>query len=236
MQAIAAGANSVSDLAPIFQLPERLLVECLIDLMDMALLALDIGGSGFRLTEFGTRCLEQRLTTFGEQLGDAEELIFLREDLTGRIGPGRIVWYAREKGDMPPGTAQGNISFGEMERLLLQEIKASKDYQGMHLHSVESIIPVRDGISFKVTVNEESISGLPRQWGHLQPLLVAEAKKRGVSYVGVSKHDKPIEDLSWCEINLREGDLILTASRHESTLLDVIKQAHSHLLGYSGAT
>ena len=42
MQAIATGANSVSDLAPIFQLPERLLVECLIDLMDMALLALDI--------------------------------------------------------------------------------------------------------------------------------------------------------------------------------------------------
>ena len=35
MQAIATGASSVSDLVPIFQLPERLLVECLIDLMDM---------------------------------------------------------------------------------------------------------------------------------------------------------------------------------------------------------
>ena len=230
MQAIATGASSVSDLVPIFQLPERLLVECLIDLMDMALLALDIGGSGFRLTDFGTRSLEQRLTTFGERLGDAEELIFLREDLTGRIGPRRIVWYAREKGEIPPGTAQGNSSFGEMERLLLQELKANKDYQGMHLHSVESIIPVRDGISFKVTVDEERISGLPRQWGHLQPLLVAEAKKRGVSYVGVSKHDEPIEDLAWCEINLRESDLLLTASNHESTLHDAINQAHSHLL------
>lgn len=230
MQAIAAGAKSVNSLTPIFQLPERLLVECLIDLMDMALLALDVSGDGFRLTEFGKRSLEQRLATFGEQLDDADELIFLREDLTGRIGPRRIVWYAREKGDMPPGTVQGNISFGEMERLLLQEFKANKDYQGRHLHSVDSIVPVRDGISFKVTVDKGSISGLPSQWCHLQPLLVAEAQKRGVSYVGVSQGHEPIEDVAWCETSLSESDLLLTASSHESTLLDAINQAQSHLL------
>lgn len=230
MLAIAAGARSVNSLTPIFQLPERLLVECLIDLMDMALLALDASGDGFRLTEFGKRCLEQRLTTFGEQLDDADELIFLREDLTGRIGPRRIVWYAREKGDMPAGTVQGNISFGEMERLLLREFKANKDYQGRHLHSVDSIVPVRDGISFKVTVDKGSISGLPSQWCHLQPLLVAEAQKRGVSYVGVSQRHEPIEDVAWCETNLSESDLLLTASSHEATLLDAINQAQSHLL------
>ncbi|MCP5278469.1 MAG: hypothetical protein H6935_08915 [Thiobacillus sp.] len=230
MQAIAAGAKSVNSLTPIFQLPERLLVECLIDLMDMALLALDVHGDGFRLTEFGKRSLELHLTTFGEQLDDADELIFLREDLTGRIGPRRIVWYAREKGDMPPGTVQGNISFGEMERLLLQEFKANKDYQGRHLHSVDSIVPVRDGISFKVTVDKGSISGLPSQWCHLQPLLVAEAQKRGVSYVGVSQRHEPIEDVAWCETSLGESDLLLTASIHESTLLDAINQAQNHLL------
>lgn len=230
MQAIKDGANSVSGLTPIFQLPERLLVECLIDLMDMALLALDNNGSGFCLTEFGSRSLEQGLTSFGERLDDAEELIFLREDLTGRIGPRRIVWYAREKGDMPAGMVQGSISFGEMERLLLQEFKANKDYQGKHLHSVDSIVPVRDGISFKVTVDKGSISGLPSQWCHLQPLLVAEAQKRGVSYVGVSQHHEPIEDVAWCETSLSESDLLLTASSHESTLLDTIDQAHSHLL------
>lgn len=230
MQAIKDGANSISGLTPIFQLPERLLVECLIDLMDMALLALDNNGSGFCLTEFGSRSLEQGLTSFGERLDDAEELIFLREDLTGRIGPRRIVWYEREKADMRPEAVQGNISLGEMERLLLQEIKANNDYQGKHLHSVDSIVPVRDGISFKVTVDKGSISGLPSQWCHLEPLLVAEAQKRGVSYVGVSQHHEPIEDVAWCETSLSESDLLLTASSHESTLLDAIDQAHSHLL------
>lgn len=230
MQAIAAGANSVNSLTPIFQLPERLLVECLIDLMDMALLALDMSGGGFRLTEFGTRSLDQRLTTFGERLDDAEELTFLREDLTGHIGPRRIVWYAREKGDMPLGLVQGNVSFGEMERLLLQELKVNRDYQGKHLHSVDSIVPVRDGISFKVTVDKQSISGLPSQWRHLQPLLVAEAKKRGVAYAGAFRPEEPVEDLTWCETSLREDDLLLTASSHETTLLDAVKQAHSYLL------
>lgn len=230
MQAIKDGANSISGLTPIFQLPERLLVECLIDLMDMALLALDNNGSGFCLTEFGSRSLEQGLTSFGERLDDAEELIFLREDLTGRIGPRRIVWYEREKADMRPEAVQGNISLGEMERLLLQELKANNDYQGKHLHSVDSIVPVRDGISFKVTVDKGSISGLPSQWCHLEPLLVAEAQKRGVSYVGVSQHHEPIEDVAWCETSLSESDLLLTASSHESTLLDAIDQAHSHLL------
>lgn len=230
MQAIAAGANSVKSLTPIFQLPERLLVENLVDLMDMALLALDLSGSGFRLTEFGTRSLEQHLTSFGERLDDADELIFLREDLTGRIGPRRIVWYEREKGDVPPETVQGNISFGEMERLLLQELKVNRDYQGKHLHSVDSIVPVRDGISFKVTVNSGSISGLPGEWGHLQPLLVAEAQKRGISFAGVSQYKKPFEDLAWCDTSLRERDLLLTAASHESTLLDAINEAHTHLL------
>lgn len=230
MQAIAAGANSVTSLTTIFQLPERLLVECLIDLMDMALLALDMSGSGFRLTEFGALSLEQRLTTFGERLDETEEFTFLREDLTGRIGPRRLVWYGREKGDMQPGTSQGNVSFGEMERLLLQELKANKEYRGKHLHSVDSIVPVRDGISFKVTVDKGRISGLPSAWGHLQPLLVAEAQKRGGGYASVSELNEPIEDAAWCETSLREGDLLLTASDHESTLLDAIKQAHRHLL------
>lgn len=230
MQAIAAGATSVNSLRPIFQLPERLLVECLVDLMDMALLALDMSGNGFRLTEFGTRCLEQRLTTFGERLDDAEELIFLREDLTGRIGPRRIVWHKREKGDMQQGAVQGNIPFGEIERLLLQELKVNKDYQGKHLHSVDSIVPVRDGISFKVTVDKQSISGLPSQWSHLQPLLVVEAQKRGVRYAGALQPEEPVEDLAWFETSLHGDDLLLTASIHEATLLDAINQAHRHLL------
>lgn len=229
MQAIRAGANSVSSLTPIFQLPDRLLVECLVDLMDMALLALDTGGGLFCLTEFGNRSLVQGLTSFGERLGAIEEVFFLREDLTGSIGSRRMVWYERKKGDMRAETVQGNTSFGEVERLLLQEIKANKDYQGMHLHSVESITPVRDGISFKVTIDAKSISDLG-QWAHLQPLLVEEAKKRGVSYAGITQRDKSTDDQAWSEINLSKDDLLCTAENHESTLLDAINQAHSHLL------
>jgi len=224
MQAIDAGANSVDNLKPIFRLPERLLVECLVDLMDMALLALDMNGSGFRLTEFGIRSLTQDLTTFGERLDDVDEMTFLREDLTGRIGP--RFWYAREKGDMSPQAVQGNIPHGEIERLLLQEIK--KD--GKHLHSMESVVPVRDNISFKVTVGKGGISGLPSQWSHLQRLLIEEAKKRGVHYEGALQQDEPSEDSPWYEISLREDDLLLTASTHERVLRDAIAQAHSHLL------
>jgi hypothetical protein len=230
MHAIADGATSVNSLRPIFQLPERLLVECLVDLMDMALLALDMSGNGFRLTEFGARCLDQRLTTFGERLDNTEELIFLREDLTGSIGPRRIVWHEREKGDMQQGAVQGNIPFGEIERLLLQELKVNKGYQGKHLHSVDSIVPVRNDISFKVTVDKQSISGLPSQWSHLQPLLVVEAQKRGFRYAGALQQEEPIEDLAWCETSLQGDDLLLTASIHETTLLEAINQARRHLL------
>lgn len=146
MQAIAGGASSVESLKPIFQLPERLLVECLVDLMEMALLALDTSGSGFRLTEYGVRSLDQDLTAFGEQLDDTDEMTFLREDLAGRIASGQIIRYDREKGDVQSLDIRGNVPHGEIERLLIRELKKN----GKHLHSVESIVPTRDGISFKV--------------------------------------------------------------------------------------
>ena len=74
MQAIAGGASSVDSLKPIFQLPERLLVECLVDLMDNALLALDMSGSGFRLTAFGEKIIREGLAFFGERLDDAGDM------------------------------------------------------------------------------------------------------------------------------------------------------------------
>lgn len=228
IQAIAAGAGSVERLKSIFQLPERLLVECLVDLMDMALLALDTCGSGFRLTEFGERCLGQGLTSFGERLDDADEMTFLREDLAGRIASGQIIRYDREKGDVQSSLVQGSIPHGEIEQILIQKLK--KD--GKHLHSVESIIPVRDGISFKVTVDRGSISGLSSQWNHLKPLLQAEAEKR----TGI-RHATPVRDLEneqdgalWTEVSINESDLLLKASHHEEVLAKAIEQAHSHLL------
>ncbi|MGV8893923.1 MAG: hypothetical protein ACOH2K_13470 [Burkholderiaceae bacterium] len=225
MQAIFAGAKSVDSLRQIFQLPERLLVECLVDLMEMALLALDLGGDGFRLTEFGARSLDRGLSTFGERLDDVGEFTLLREDLTGRFG--RRFWYEREKGDIPSQAVQGSIPLGEVERLLLQELKK----YGKHLHSVESVVPVRDSISFKVTVDKGGISGLPSQWNHLQPLLIAEAEKRtGDSYSMTPQCEEQGDDSLWVETSLHEDDLLLTASNHKSALLSAIKQAHSHLL------
>ena len=164
MQAVAAGASSVDSLKPIFQLPEKLLVECLVDLMDMALIALDYHGSGFRLTEFGECTLDQGVTSFGERLDDADEMTFLREDMAGRIAPELITRYDREKGDVQSLEFQGSIPHGEIDQILIQKLKK----KGKHLHSVESIVPVRDGISFKVTVDKEAISGLPSQWNHLK--------------------------------------------------------------------
>jgi hypothetical protein len=228
MQAIAAGASSVDSLNSIFQIGERLLVECLVDLMDLALLALDTGGSGFRLTEFGVQSLEQGLTSFGERLDDAREKTFLREDLAGRIAPGQIIWYDREKGDIDPVDAASVISHGEIEKLLIQELK--KD--GKHLHSVESILPVRDGISFKVTVNNGAVSGLPNQWNHLKPLLQVEAEKRtGIGHATSQRDLENEQDDSFeAEVSLDVSDLLLKASDHEEALARAIEQAHSHLL------
>jgi len=228
IQAIAAGPSSVERLKSIFHLPESLLVECLVDLMDKALLALDTCGSGFRLTEFGERCLDQNLTSFGERLDDADEITFLREDLAGRIVLGQIIRYDREKGDVQSPGVQGSIPHGEIEQILVQKLK--KD--GKHLHSVESIVPVRDGISFKVTVDRGSISGLASQWNHLKPLLQAEAEKR----TGI-RHAAPLRDREneqdgalWTKISINESDLLLKASDHEDVLAKAIEKAHSHLL------
>ena len=228
MQAIAAGASSVDSLKSIFQLPERLLVECLVDLMDMALLALDTSGSGFRLTEFGKRCLDQELTSFGERLDDADEMTFLREDLAGRIAVGQIIRYDHEKGDLQSSEVQGSIPHGEIEQILIQKLK--KD--GKHLHSVESIVPVRDGISFKVTVDSGAISGLPSQWNHLKPLLLAETEKRtGISYAAPQRDREDEQDESiWTEVSIGVSDLLLKASDHEEVLAKAIEQAHRRLL------
>ena len=228
MQAIAAGASSVDGLKPIFQLRERLLVECLVDLMDMALLALDTSGSGFRLTEFGERTLDQGLTSFGEQLDDADEMSFLREDLAGRIAPGLITRYDREKGDVQSPEVQGSIPHGEIEQILIQKLK--KDCK--HLHSVESIVPVREGISFKVTVDRGSISGLPSQWNHLKPLLQAEAEKRtGIRHATPQRdHEDEQDDVLWTEVSVNVSDLLLKASDHEAVLTKAIDQAYSRLL------
>jgi len=226
MQAIHTGANSVTGLKLIFQLPERLLVECLIDLMDMALLALDTSGNGFQLTEFGIKSLEQNLTNFGERVSDVEEKTFLREDLTGRIGP--RFHYDYEKSDIPTQHVLGSISYGEIERLLLQDLKKTN----LHLHSVESIIPVRDGISLKVTVNKGGISGLPGYWNHLGPLLNMEAEKRtGINYA-TSHHqntERP-DDSFWIDTCISEENFLLTDSDHEIKLIEAIEQAHRHLL------
>lgn len=228
MQAIAAGANSVDILKAIFHLPERLLVECIVDLMDMTLLALDTSGTGFRLTEFGERSLDQGLTSFGEQLDGAYEMTFLREDLAGRIALGPITRYDREKGTVQSPEDQVSIPHGEIEQLLIQKLK--KD--GKHLHSVESIVPVRDGISFKVTVDKEAISGLPSQWGHLKPLLLAKAKERaGISNARLQRAPESEQDEAlWTEVSINASDLLLKASDHEQELAKVIKQAHSRLL------
>jgi hypothetical protein len=225
LRAISQGARSVESLRQIFRLPERLLVECLVDLMEMALLALDLGGDGFRLTEFGSRSLDQELSAFGERLDEAGEFTLLREDLTGRIG--RRFWYDREKGDIPSQSLQGSVPLGEVERLLLLDLK--KD--GRHLHSVESVVPVRDNISFKVTVDKGGISGLPSQWNHLQPLLRAEAEKRtGESYPARSHCEEHGDDASWVETNVHADDLLLTAAHHKLALLAALKCARSHLL------
>lgn len=228
MQAINAGASSVDRLKPIFQLPERLLVECLVDLMDMALLALDISGSGFRLTEFGEQCLVLGLTSFGERLEDPEEMTFLREDLAGRIAPGDIIRYDREKGNVQSSEIQGRIPHGEIEQILIQKLK--KD--GKHLHSVESIVPVRDGISFKVTVDRGSISGLASQWIHLKPLLQAETEKRtGIRHTTAQRDREDEKDVGlWTEVKIDVSDLLLKASDHEKVLVKAIEQAHSRLL------
>ncbi|MFL9895636.1 hypothetical protein [Paraburkholderia sp. RL17-381-BIF-C] len=228
MQAITAGASSVDRLKPIFQLPERLLVECLVDLMDMALLALDTSGSGFRLTEFGERSLADGMTSFGERVDDADEMTFLREDLTGRIAPGQIIRYDREKADMRSADVQGSIPHGEIEQFLIQKLKKDRE----HLHSVESVVPVRDGISFKVTVDKSSISGLPSQWSHLKQLIQAEAEVRtGISYAlpdldRESEQDDPL----WTEVGADACELLLTASDHENALAQAIEQAYSRLL------
>jgi hypothetical protein len=228
MQAITAGASSADRLKLIFQLPERLLIECLVDLMDMALLALDTSGSGFRLTEFGERSLDEGLTSFGERLEDADEMTFLREDLAGRIAPGQIVWYDRIRGDVQPSWGQVSIPQGDIEQVLIQKLK--KD--GKYLHSVESIVPVRDGISFKVTVNKNSISGLPSQWSHLKLLLQAEAEGRaGVHHVAPQvDSENAQDDALWTEVGVGLSDLLLKASDHQDVLLDAIEQAHSRLL------
>jgi len=225
MQAIATSAKSVDSLRTVFELPERLLVECLVDLMEMGLLALEPGGDGFRLTKFGTACLERGLTAFGEQLDDVREFTFLREDLTGSLG--QRFWYDREKGDIAAPPASGSIPLGEIERLLLQELKK----EGKLLHSVESVVPVRDGISLKVTIDNGGISGLPGHWHHLQPLLLAEAEKRtGERMPTTLRLEESSDESPWVETNLRQDDLLLTASEHERALFDALEQAHSHLL------
>lgn len=228
MQAIAGGASSVDDLKPIFQLPERLLVECLVDLMEMALLALDTSGRGFRLTGFGEQSLDQNLTSFGERLDDSEEVTFLRENLGGRIASGQIVRYDREKGDVQPLAVQGNIPHGEIEQLLVRELKKN----GKYLHSVESITPVRDGISFKVTVENGSMSGLPNPWRHLISIIQIEAERRtGVSHVTLPQECANEEDeFLWTDVSINASDLLLSASDHEAALINAIEQAHSHLL------
>jgi hypothetical protein len=228
MQAIAVGASSVDSLKPIFQLPERLLVECLVDLMDMALLALDTSGSGFRLTEFGERSLDQGLTSFGERLDDADEMTFLREDMAGRIAPALITRYDHEKGDVQSLEGQGSIPHGEIEQILIQKLKK----EGKHLHSVESIVPVREGISFKVIVDKEAISGLPSQWNHLKPLLLAKAEERtGISHATLQRSpENEQDDALWAEVSINVSDLLLKASDHETLLTKAIEQAHSRLL------
>lgn len=129
MQAIAAGASSIDSLKSIFQLPERLLVECLVDLMDLALLALDASGIGFRLTEFGELSLDQGWTSFGERLDDTDEMTFLREDLAGCIAPRQIIWYDRgEKGDVKSPDIQGSIPHGEIEKILIQKRNYSAQF------------------------------------------------------------------------------------------------------------
>jgi len=228
MQAIAAGASSVESLKPIFQLPERLLVECLVDLMDNALLALHICGSGFRLTEFGERSLREGLASCGERLDDADEMTFLREDMAGHLASGRLVWYDRTDGDVQSSDVPGSIPHGDIEQALIRELRK----QDKHLHSVESIVPVRDGISFKVTVDNGGISGLPNHWGHLIPLLKVEAEKRtGVSQeVSHRQIENEQDDELWVEVNVGLSDLLLRASDHERVLVEAIEQAHSHLL------
>ena len=228
MQAIAGGASSVESLKPIFQLPERLLVECLVDLMEMALLALDTSGSGFRLTEYGVRSLDQDLTAFGEQLDDTDEMTFLREDLAGRIASGQIIRYDREKGDVQSLDIRGNVPHGEIERLLIRELKKN----GKHLHSVESIVPTRDGISFKVMIENGGMSGLPNQWGHLKPQLLAEAERRtGIRHVIPEQDLADVQDETlWIDASIAESDLLLSASAHEFALVEAITRARSHLV------
>ncbi|MGJ0524382.1 hypothetical protein ACR42A_12615 [Burkholderia gladioli] len=228
MQSITAGASSVDRLKPIFQLPERLLVECLVDLMDMALLALDTSGSGFRLTEFGELSLAEDMTSFGERVDDADETTFLREDLTGRMAPGQIIRYDREKADMRSADVQGSIPHGEIEQFLIQKLKKDRE----HLHSVESVVPIRDGISFKVTVDRNSISGLPSQWSHLKQLIQAEAEVRtGLSYAPPEvDRENEQEDPLWTEIGADTFQLLLRASDHEKALAQAIEQARSRLL------
>lgn len=228
MQAIAGGASSVEGLKPIFQLPERLLVECLVDLMEMALLALNTSGSGFRLTEYGVRSLDRDFKCFREQLDDTDEMTFLREDLAGRIAPGQVTRYDREKGDVQSLDIQGNVPHGEIERLLIRELKKN----GKHLHSVESIVPTRDGISFKVVIENGGMSGLPNQWAHLKPQLLAEAERRtGISHV-IPEHDRAdVQDETlWIDASIATSDLLLSASAHESALVEAISQANSHLV------
>lgn len=228
MQAIAAGASCVDSLKPIFRLPERLLVECLVDLMDNALLALNMNGSGFRLTEFGEKSLVEGLASFGERLHDADEVTFLREDMTGRIAPGQLVWYEPIKGDVQTTDGLGSIPYGEIEQALIRELKKHDKY----LHSVESIVPVRDGISIKVTVDKGGISGLPNYWGHLAPLLKVEAEKlTGVSHEAQQRQSENEQDDDfWVETHVDVSDLLLKASDHEDVLTKAIEQADSHLL------
>lgn len=228
MQAIAGGASSVDSLKPIFQLPERLLVECLVDLMDNALLALDMSGSGFRLTAFGEKIIREGLAFFGERLDDAGEMTFLREDVAGRIAPGQLIWYDRAKGDVQSADGLWNIPYGDIEQALIRVLKK----QDKHLHSVESIVPVRDSISFRVTVGDRGISGLPNCWGHLAPIIKVEAEKRtGVSHDAQQRQSEVGQDDDfWVEINVDLSDVLLKASDHVDVLANAIEQADSHLL------
>lgn len=232
MQAIAREARSVSELKDLFELPERLLVESLIDLMNIGLVALETNGNGFLLTEFGDRNLEQGLRSFGEQLCETELATFLRENLTGCIASSRIVTYNNEEGNVSPSTGiRLSIPRGTIERLLIQDIK--KDGYHFHLYSVESVTPVRDRISFPVSVDKGGVTGLPGKWSHLQQkLMEAASKQSGVNYISTCPREREAEpeESYWTEVSAREEDLLLTVADHVAALTKAIDQAKSHLL------
>lgn len=223
LEAITKGAQKVEDLKAIFQLPERLLIECLVELIKAGYVALKVSGEGgFMPTSLLTKQREEGIEPLQTRF-ESETVTLLREDLTSLLITNRECSYRTGDSDkeIPRIIDNMRISHGTVAKMFRLMLKKNSKY----LCHIEEISLIRRAY-LSVDVTEQEVVGLPDAWRpYLKDMILEQVTKQSSS----SRHQE--KDLAeYYLTNFSEEDLLLTQNQHIAEFKKAMTTAKTHLL------